>query len=989
MNDGWPGGTSAALQWQRHQSAHFAFWFMPGSQVEKNVMALATRLEAIRDATVRTLDLKDLAPERLQVYLSDLPPGVQQQEEDGQVWEMGEQRIIAIYLSEARSGVLERAIVELLMTSSLNVSAARATLLVDGMLGFVAQQAGDGGLAETNAALLKMQGEGRRVTLASFLQGPTAETKAVYRQVVTSFVAYLFATYGVEAFKRFAQGFEDPNRASQAAYGKPLAALEAEWLASLQAQPAALGASKQARASAPGVMGFLRRALAFLRPYWTQQVVILLATAIGSIFIVSLPLSFGFVVNQLSGMDGLTNYFYIMLVIVAIAILFLIQAPATIFKEYLAARVGARVMNDLRMKMFEHLQRLSTDFYTRTRPGDIASRFSNDLSIVEVALTKMLPLLVSLVITFLAGLIGLFITDWLLALVVVVALPVLFIIPSRLGKRAAKVLPEQQRNKAMVSSTIQENIGAQQVIKAYSLQEMTLQRFQAQLDRLGNSVARGGFLSTLPGTSAILSVSLIQVLTLAIGVFLIWYGYFTVGGLTAFTGLIGVVTAPLTSLSQVLQLLLQASAGMQRVDEFLDEKPQVEDAPDARPLGSLSREIQFQNVDFSYTGEQVNLRNLNLTIPAGQTVAFVGPSGSGKSTVLSLIMRFYDPTTGSVTVDGQDLRRATQRSLRGQIGAVFQETFLYNATVRENIRLGKTDATEADIERAAKAAEIHDFVLTLPQGYDTPVGERGGRLSGGQKQRIALARAILYDPAILVLDEPTSALDPQTEAAVNATLEKMSEGRTVLNVTHRLASVVNADRVVVLERGEVVEQGTHEELLKAKGLYYRLWGQQNGFSDEAEGGDEPVTVGATRLQTIPFFANLGGNMLTALASRFEAERHAERTTVFEEGDPGDKMYFIDRGEVEVVVTGPTGEERRAALLRDGDYFGEMALLEDVPRAATVRTRAPSVLLSLDRRRFLNLLKIVPDLRAAFERGVQARRQANYAVLRGTVRAGER
>jgi ATP-binding cassette subfamily B protein len=981
MSEGTRGDPRAFVQWKKHPSAHFVFSFLQDSLAERNVTTVASRAEAAWNATVEALGLADSPQERVQVYLSDVPEDGWQSGEGG-IWEMGGQRIIAVFLSEAQSEALERAVVELLLTSSLGVNAARTAMLVDGVLGYVAQRTGGSGSSELDAALFRLQSEGHRTVLTDALHGPPPEARRLYRRVVTSFVTFLLTHYGVEAFKRFVREFDPdiPDRASEAAYAKPLSTLEEEWRTTLaQTEHSVLGALRQTGSSALGVTGFLRRAFAYLRPYWGRQLLILLTAVIGAAFTVALPLAFGRALQALTTQ----NYGELWLIIPGVVVLYFVQAPATVLREYLVARVGANVMNDIRYKMFSHLQDLSANFYARSRPGDIQSRFTNDLGVIEVALTRMLPLLVTLAVTFVASLVTAFVLEPLLALAVVAALPVLFVIPARFGRRASRAIPEQQRNKAMLSNTLQENIGAQQVVKAYGLQEMTLARFRAQLDQLGQSVARGSFLSALPGTSAALSVAFIHVVALAGGAFLVYRGALEVGTMASFQLLIAGVTGPLSSLSSILQMLLQASAGMQRVDELLNERSQIVDAPDARPLGRLRREIRFEDVNFSYTGEQVNLRDVDLSIPAGQSLAFVGPSGSGKSTVLNLIMRFYDPSTGAVTIDGQDLRGVTQESLRSQIGAVFQETFLYNATVRENIRLGKLDATDYEVERAAKAAEIHNFIMTLPRGYDTPVGERGGRLSGGQKQRIAIARALLHDPAILLLDEPTSALDPQTEAAINETVETLTEGRTVITVTHRLASVADADRIVVLERGRVVEQGAHEELLKGLGLYYRLWGQQNGFEEDGR------QVEASRLRVIPFFKNLDGDLLSALADRFLRERRPEGAVIFREGEPGDKLYFVDRGEVEVAATGPTGEERRLAVLRDGDYFGEMALLREAPREATVRARTPSVLLSLDRERFLELLRAAPELRAAFEHGVEARRRANLAALQGAAPVGGR
>ena len=267
---------------------------------------------------------------------------------------------------------------------------------------------------------------------------------------------------------------------------------------------------------------------------------------------------------------------------------------------------------------------------------------------------------------------------------------------------------------------------------------------------------------------------------------------------------------------------------MERVNQLIKAQPAIADRPNARKVPRLSQAIQFEHVTFSYSDGLPTLLNLNMDLPAGASLALVGPSGAGKSTVLNLILRFYDPQQGHVLFDGVDLRDATLDSVRGQIGTVFQDNVLFNISIRENIRLGKLDATDAQVVEAAKAAEIHDFILSLPQGYDTVVGEQGSRLSGGQRQRLAIARAIIRNPAILLLDEATSSLDSLTEAAINATLSRLARGRTTISVTHHLASVVHADRIYVLDRGVLKEQGTHDELLKRGGLYAQLWREQSG-----------------------------------------------------------------------------------------------------------------------------------------------------------------
>jgi ATP-binding cassette subfamily B protein len=325
-----------------------------------------------------------------------------------------------------------------------------------------------------------------------------------------------------------------------------------------------------------------------------------------------------------------------------------------------------------------------------------------------------------------------------------------------------------------------------------------------------------------------------------------------------------------------------------------------------------------------------------------------------------------------VLFDGVDIREATLDSLRGQMGIVFQENFLFNTTVRENIRLGNLAATDAEVEAAAKAAEIHDMILSMPQGYDTVVGERGGRLSGGQRQRIAIARAILRNPAVLLLDEATSALDPRTEAAITETLDRLSRGRTTIAVTHRLSSVVNADQIYVFDRGMLVEQGNHDELLRRNGLYARLWQEQGGYVIGA--GVQYVGVEAARLQAVPLFAQLDGDLLAALAQRLAVERYPAGDVIVNEGEPGDKLYVIHKGQAEVLAYDPAGNQRHLAVLREGDYFGEVALLYDVPRTATIRALTPVQLYSLSKEDFNILLGAVPGLREQLERTISQREQ---------------
>ena len=418
--------------------------------------------------------------------------------------------------------------------------------------------------------------------------------------------------------------------------------------------------------------------------------------------------------------------------------------------------------------------------------------------------------------------------------------------------------------------------------------------------------------------------------------------------------------------------LIPAVASLERVEGLLNEKIQVVDTPNV-PLPRFSKQICFDQVTFSYTGLEgkPNLNQVNFSIPSGQSVAFIGRSGSGKSTMLNLLMRFYDPQDGRILMDGQDIQGASLASLRSQMGVVFQDTFLFNTSLRENIRMGKIGASDTEVEEAAKAAGIHDTIMSFPARYDTMAGEQGKGLSGGQRQRIALARAIIRRPAVLLLDEATSALDPETETLIYDTLKKLSRTCTILSVTHRLAPVASMDKIIVMDQGKVAEVGTHEDLMNRQGLYYHLYTQQGGFKISSDGQYADVTP--ARLRSIPLFEKLDDTILEKFTTQFITERCDAGHTVIREDEIGDKFYIIVRGKVSVTISGPDQLPLQINVLQDGDYFGEIALLEESRRTATICTLLPSLFLTLERKHFSNMVTSFPDVRAAVEQAARNRR----------------
>ena len=715
------------------------------------------------------------------------------------------------------------------------------------------------------------------------------------------------------------------------------------------------------------MLAFLRAAASYLRPYWRQALLIALSQAPAAAFITLQPLLLRALLDD-AIVPG--NAALAALLIAAMVGLLLLHALGDLANHYLVARVVASVMSDLRLRIFTHLQGLSVSFYARSRAGDLLARFTTDLEGIERVLADDVPQAIYCVLTVLAGAAMLVTIEWRLAVVLLALLPAMPLLPRRLTPRTAAASDERQQAAGRVLASMHENIAAHLVVRAFGLQGLMRSRFAGDLGGLARATSRAGLQSGL--LTACMTASGYALLAFAMGAatLLALRGALTVGSVIAVFELLWFMISAVQQLSNVVEPFQRAAAGLRRVQDLLDQRAEVAERPEATPLPTLSGSIRLAALDFAFPGGETVLKGVELTLPARKTIAIVGQSGSGKSTLLSLLLRFHDPTHGTVSFDGHDVANARQDSLAGQVGVVFQDSFLFDTTIGENIRLGRPEAGDAEVEAAARAAGIHDFISRLPLGYRSPAGEGGARLSGGQRQRIALARALVRRPAVLLLDEATSALDPETEAGIVATLKELHGRHTLVFVTHRLATARDADLIIVMARGRVAEQGTHEALLAARGVYARLWEQQSGFVISASG--RHAAIEPRRLATIPLFSSLTPELHARLATRFTTMDVPVGRTLFEEGERGDMLYVIVRGRVAVARRGPNDAELHVGVLEDGDFFGEIALLEEVRRTATVRALTPCLLLVLDRREFQDLLAEAPELRQVFEGAAQAR-----------------
>ncbi len=518
------------------------------------------------------------------------------------------------------------------------------------------------------------------------------------------------------------------------------------------------------------------------------------------------------------------------LIIVAALILLAVYLLNTVLMAvvtYWGHMLGINIETEMRRKSFDHLQKLSFRFYDNHKTGHLVGRVTKDLEeIGEIAHHGPEDLFIA-VMTFIGAFVLMFVVNAHLALITAVIVPLVAWVTMRYGDHMERNWQALYRRVGDFNVRIEENVGGMRVVQAFANEEHERTLFAHDNRRYRQTKLDAYRIMAASNSLSYMGIRLIQLVVMIAGSYLVIQGSLSNGGFVGFLLLVGVFVRPIEKINSVIETYPKGIAGFRRYTELLDTEPDIADRPGARTVDSLKGDIEYRNVSFGYgDGKQV-LNNIDLTIHAGETIAFVGPSGAGKTTICSLLPRFYEVGAGSISIDGIDIRDMTLASLRGQIGIVQQDVFLFGGSVRENIAYGRLGASDEAVAEAARRAQLDSMIAGLPAGYDTIIGERGVKLSGGQKQRLAIARMFLKNPPILILDEATSALDTQTEREIQKALAELAEGRTTLVIAHRLATIRGADRIVVVSDAGIVEQGSHKELLRAGGIYRRLHDAQH------------------------------------------------------------------------------------------------------------------------------------------------------------------
>ncbi|MBE6184185.1 MAG: ABC transporter ATP-binding protein [Bacillus sp. (in: Bacteria)] len=573
-------------------------------------------------------------------------------------------------------------------------------------------------------------------------------------------------------------------------------------------------------------MNSIKRYMNFVKPYWMQIVATIIIGIMKFAIPLLIPLLIKYVIDDIIGNGALSvdakMHKLVWIMSIMLAIFVLLRPPIEYYRQYFAQWTASKILFDMRDRLFTHLQKLSFKFYANTRAGEVISRVINDVEQTkDFVITGLMNVWLDMT-TVLIAIVMMFLMDARLTLISLIVFPFYIISVKYFFGNMRSLTRKRSQALAEVQGYLHERVQGMAVIKSFAIEDHEQKQFnQHNANFLQKALAHTRW--TAKSFAVVNTITdIAPLLIIFVSGYLVIKGSLTVGTLAAFIAYIDNLYSPLRRLVNSGTTLTQAFASMDRVFELMDETYDIDDLPNAKECNHVRGDIQFDHVSFSYDKEPI-LKDIDLNIRAGETVALVGMSGGGKSSLVSLIPRFYDVTEGKIFLDGVDIREFKVRSLRDKIGMVLQDNILFSESVRSNILLGNPNASEEEVVQAAIAANAHEFITGLSEGYDTKVGERGVKLSGGQKQRIAIARVFLKNPPILILDEATSALDLESEHLIQEALDKLAKNRTTFIVAHRLSTITHADRIILIEDGEIKEMGTHEQLMNKQGLYYNLF----------------------------------------------------------------------------------------------------------------------------------------------------------------------
>jgi len=704
----------------------------------------------------------------------------------------------------------------------------------------------------------------------------------------------------------------------------------------------------------------LKSLVGFLRPYKLLTCFFCLALSLDLAFISLAPLSFKFMVD-LAIVPKDFEMFYRILILLGIA--GVIGFGSGIASDYALSKLSARIQRDLRSRLFNHMQRAHIGYFKSTKSSDNVSYVTSDVSSVISALHGLLTVGIQSLAVVAVSTIALFVLQWSMALCVLAGAAVIFLGPYLLGGRAQRINAEFKEQSSALIGDLQENIKAQGIIKGFNLQQAMIDKFNERLQALFAIAYKKNVINANLERIPMISLLIINLLIVGLGSYLALHDMITVGALIAFFTMYTSMGNSVFNLTFAIPVITDAKVSLERIQRLLDARLESSGREPLPLAEDGSPAIEAKDVFFGYEENRFVLNGISLSIPTGTTAAFVGSSGSGKSTMLQLMLGFYEANEGQLRINGLPMDQLDKGTFRNRIGIVFQENLLFRGTIIDNLLISKPDASIEEVVEAASRAEIDSFIQSLPNGYHTEVLDEGSNFSGGQRQRLAIARAILRDPSILFLDEATSALDPVSEASINETFRKLASERTVVTVTHRLSSIKDADQIFAFDQGRLVESGSHDALLAAAGFYKGLWDKQSGLSISQDG--QEANVDADRLSRLPFFQGIDREVLNELKDLFFTETFHAGAMIIQEGEPGDKFYIIARGRVAITKRSPDAEEDslRLAILEDGDHFGEIALLDNVPRTATVTAISDCTFLTLQRKLLHYMLTQYPELDA--------------------------